>query len=119
MPSPRQVTFTKTRHSALASYPYWSPTGARHVPVGARHCAARAVHWRRSEVVDQRHRRARHDIELADERHLHLLAAERAHFVAEGVLCRGFFMVSCIVPSSPRWVSQETVQRTRDSLIEG
>jgi hypothetical protein len=34
-------------------------------------------------------------------------------------LCRGFFMVSCIVPSSPRWVSQETVQRTRDSLIEG
>ena len=28
-------------------------------------------------------------------------------------LCRGFFMVSCNVPSSPRRVSQETVQRTR------
>ena len=38
--------------------------------------------------------------------------ALRARFAAEGVLCRGFFMVSCIVPSSPRRVSQETVQRT-------
>ena len=35
----------------------------------------------------------------------------RARFAAEGVLCRGFFMVSCIVPSSPKRVSQETVQR--------
>jgi hypothetical protein len=33
-----------------------------------------------------------------------------------GVLCRGFFMVSCIVPSSPRRVSQETVQRTSGGL---
>ena len=36
----------------------------------------------------------------------------RARFAAKGVLCRGLFMVSCIVPSSPRRVSQETAQRT-------
>ncbi len=30
---------------------------------------------------------------------------------AEGALCRRFFMVSCIAPSSPKSVSQETVQR--------
>jgi hypothetical protein len=36
-------------------------------------------------------------------------------------LCRGFFMVSCIVPSSPKRVSQETVQRTttRSSTVAG
>jgi len=38
--------------------------------------------------------------------------ALHARFAAEGALCRGFFMVSCIVPSSPRRVSQKTVQRT-------
>jgi hypothetical protein len=38
--------------------------------------------------------------------------ALRARFAAEGVLCRGFYIVSRIVPLSPRWVSQETVQRT-------
>jgi hypothetical protein len=36
-----------------------------------------------------------------------------ASFFDEFTFFRGFFMVSCIVPSSPRWVSQETVQRTR------
>ena len=36
----------------------------------------------------------------------------RARFADEDVLCCGFFMVSCIVPSRPRGVSQETVQRT-------
>ena len=44
------------------------------------------------------------------------LDQHRARFAAEGVLCRGFFMVSCIVPSSPRRVSQETVQRTTGCL---
>jgi hypothetical protein len=42
--------------------------------------------------------------------------ALRARFADEGVLCRGFFMVSCIVPSSPKRVSQETVQRTTFAL---
>jgi len=41
--------------------------------------------------------------------------ALRARFAAEGVLCRGFFMVLCIVPSSPKRVSQEIVQRTTDT----
>jgi hypothetical protein len=41
--------------------------------------------------------------------------ALRARFADEGDLCRGFFMVSYIVPSSPRWVSQETVQRTKSA----
>ena len=41
----------------------------------------------------------------------------RARFAAEGVVCRGFFMVSCIVPSSPKRVSQETVQRTRTAVV--
>jgi hypothetical protein len=31
---------------------------------------------------------------------------------SDGLLSRGFFMVSCIVPSSPKRVSQKTVQRT-------
>lgn len=38
--------------------------------------------------------------------------ARRARSADEGVLCRGFFVMSCIAPSKPRWVSQETVQRT-------
>ena len=45
--------------------------------------------------------------------------ALRAHFAAEGLSCRGFFMVSCIVPSSLRRVSQETVQRTSGTLRRG
>ena len=40
------------------------------------------------------------------------LARRDAELAAERVLCRGFFMVSCIEPSSPRQVSQEPVQRT-------
>jgi len=36
----------------------------------------------------------------------------RSRSAAEGALCRGIFMVSCIVPLSPRRVSQEIVQRT-------
>jgi hypothetical protein len=40
----------------------------------------------------------------------------RACFAAEGFLCRGSFRVSCIVPSRPRRVSRETVQRTRVPL---
>jgi hypothetical protein len=35
-----------------------------------------------------------------------------ARFAGEGVLCRGYFLVSCIVRSSSKRVSQETVQRT-------
>jgi hypothetical protein len=35
--------------------------------------------------------------------------ALRARFAHEGVLCRGFFMVSCIVPSRPKRISQDTV----------
>ncbi len=34
------------------------------------------------------------------------------HIADAGVLTRGSCMVSCSVPLSPRWVSQETVQRT-------
>ncbi len=45
--------------------------------------------------------------------------ALRAHFAAEGLPCRGFFMVSCIVPSRLRRVSQETVQRTSGTLRRG
>ncbi len=45
--------------------------------------------------------------------------ALRAHFAAEGLSCRGFFMVSCIVPSRLRRVSQETVQRTSGTLRRG
>jgi hypothetical protein len=41
--------------------------------------------------------------------------ALRARFAAEGVLCRGLFMVSCIVASFPKPVSQETVQRATAS----
>jgi hypothetical protein len=40
----------------------------------------------------------------------------RACFAAEGFLFRGFFMVSCVVPWSPRPVSRETVPRTRVPL---
>jgi hypothetical protein len=40
------------------------------------------------------------------------LAGSDAALAAEGALCRGFFMVSRVVPSSPDGVSQETVQRT-------
>jgi len=63
------------------------------------------------------------DAELAAERverlsaeepqdELGLAAAGPASLVLAVALRRSFFMVWCIVPSSPRWVSQETVQRT-------
>jgi hypothetical protein len=45
--------------------------------------------------------------------------ALHARFADEGALCRGFFMMSCIVPSSPKRVSQETVQRTREDQAVG
>ena len=41
-----------------------------------------------------------------------LLRRLRSRCAAEGVLCRSFFMVPCIVASFPQSVSQETVQRT-------
>jgi hypothetical protein len=44
-----------------------------------------------------------------------LVFVSSACFADEGVLCRGLLMVSCLVPSSPKLVSEETVQRTRGS----
>lgn len=40
------------------------------------------------------------------------MRALRARLGAEDLLCRSFLRAAGIVPSRPRWVSQETVQRT-------